>query len=152
MTSRNTTVTTLQQASRCLQQKDCSSQELTQQCLAAIAQHNAQLNCFVAQDDEAALAAAKQSDERRAQGKALGPLDGIPVGLKEMILTTQLPTTAGSAILRGYRPPYNATVWQRLQQQGAVLLGKLNQDEFAMGSSTETSMHGPCRNPWDPKR
>ncbi|MEM7403414.1 MAG: Asp-tRNA(Asn)/Glu-tRNA(Gln) amidotransferase subunit GatA, partial [Myxococcota bacterium] len=110
------------------------------------------LNCFVAQDDEAALAAAKQSDERRAQGKALGPLDGIPVGLKEMILTTELPTTAGSAILRGYRPPYNATVWQRLQQQGAVLLGKLNQDEFAMGSSTETSMHGPCRNPWDPKR
>ncbi|MEM7403117.1 MAG: Asp-tRNA(Asn)/Glu-tRNA(Gln) amidotransferase subunit GatA [Myxococcota bacterium] len=152
MSDCNATRWTLHQASCCLQQGEISSQELTQECLNAIAQHNSQLNCFVAQADKAALAAAKQADERRARGKALGPLDGIPVALKDMILTTELPTTACSGILRGYQSPYDATVWRKLREQGAVLLGKLNQDEFAMGSSTETSAYGPCRNPWDLNR
>lgn len=143
---------TLAQANQHLAAGDVSSRELTQACLERRKQLNDQLNFVVARDDDAALNAASASDERRKKGELLGPLDGIPVALKDMFLTTELPTTACSRILENYRSPYNATAWRKLKEQGAVLVGKLNQDEFAMGSSNETSCHGPCRNPWDSQR
>ncbi len=143
---------TLAQASQHLSAGDVSSCELTQACLDRRKQLNHRLNCVVAHDDTVALNAAAASDERRKKGHLLGPLDGIPVALKDMFLTTELPTTACSRILENYRSPYDATAWRKLKAQGAVLVGKLNQDEFAMGSSNETSAYGPCRNPWDVRR
>src|SRR5690606_11719882 len=95
------------------------------------------------------LAAARASDERRARKEALGPLDGVPVALKDIFLTRGLPTTCGSKILEGFVPPFDSTHVSRLRGAGAVICGKLNMDEFAMGSSNETSAYGPCRNPWD---
>ena len=88
-------------------------------------------------------------DERRAAGEPLGPLAGVPLALKDVFTTTDMPTTCGSAILNGWRPPYDATITQRLRQAGVVILGKTNMDEFAMGSSTENSAFGPSHNPWD---
>ena len=98
------------------------------------------------------IAQAKRSDERRAQGKTLGPLDGIPIGLKDVICVEGQPLTAASKILENYISPYDATVTQKLKQAGVVLAGRLNLDEFAMGSSTENSAYGPTRNPWDLSR
>src|SRR5207245_6010779 len=99
-----------------------------------------------------ARAAAKASDERRARKESLSPLDGVPVGLKDLFCQEGVETTAGSRILAGYHPPYDATVVRKLREAGAVLVGKLNMDEFAMGSSTENSAYGPTRNPWDLER
>ena len=98
------------------------------------------------------LAEAKTSDERRAEGKALGPLDGVPIGIKDNINVRGLKTQCASKLLEGYRPPFNATVVEKLLAQGAILVGKLNMDEFAMGSSNEYSAFGGAKNPWDPTR
>ena len=95
------------------------------------------------------LAQAKRSDARRSQGQSKGPLDGIPVGLKDVICVEGQPLTAASRILEHYVSPYDATVTRKLKQAGAVLAGRLNLDEFAMGSSTENSAYGPTRNPWN---
>ena len=100
----------------------------------------------------AAFAAARAADDRRARRAPLSPLDGVPVGLKDLFCQEGVETTAGSRILKGYVPPYDATVVRKLRQAGAVLVGKLNMDEFAMGSSTENSAYGPTRNPWDLER
>jgi len=122
--------------------------ELTQACLDRIVAVDNQVRAFLAIDDESALEQARLADDARGRGR-VAPLRGIPLGIKDVISTEGLTTTCGSKMLEEYVPPYDATVVQRLKQQGAVLLGKLNCDEFAMGSSTERSAFFPTRNPWD---
>ncbi|MBX7102138.1 MAG: Asp-tRNA(Asn)/Glu-tRNA(Gln) amidotransferase subunit GatA [Myxococcaceae bacterium] len=125
-----------------------SSVEATRGCLDRIAALDGQVKAFLAVDPAQALASAAASDARRAQGKRLGPLDGVPLGLKDLFCTTDFPTTAGSKILEGYRAPFDATVVARLRAAGAVFLGKQNLDQFGMGSSTEHSGAFPSHNPY----
>jgi aspartyl-tRNA(Asn)/glutamyl-tRNA(Gln) amidotransferase subunit A len=113
---------------------------------------NPRLNAYLSLTKERALAQAAKVDEAAAKGEPLGVLAGIPVGIKDVLSMTGAPATAGSKILEGYLPPYDATAVSRLEAAGAVLLGKLNCDEFAMGSSNENSAYGPVRNPVDTER
>ncbi len=106
------------------------------------------LNAFVTETPEYALAAAKESDERRAAGNTLGALDGIPIAMKDLFCTEGVQTTAGSHILEGFVPEYESTVSKNLKDAGTVMLGKVNMDEFAMGSSTTSSYYGNTINPW----
>ena len=117
-----------------------------------IARKNPRLNAYLSLTKERALAQAARVDEAAAKGDALGVLAGIPVGIKDVLVMRGAPATAGSKILEGYRPPYDATAVSKLEAAGAVLLGKLNCDEFAMGSSNENSAFGPVRNPVDTDR
>jgi aspartyl-tRNA(Asn)/glutamyl-tRNA(Gln) amidotransferase subunit A len=110
------------------------------------------VHAFLYVDTEGALAAARAVDEARARGDELGPLAGVPVAVKDVIATRDVPTTCGSRILENWRPPYDATIMTRMREAGLVMLGKTNMDEFAMGSSTEYSAFGPTRNPWDTGR
>ncbi len=119
---------------------------------ARIEKVNPRLNVFLSLTKERALEQAAKVDAAAAKGDPLGPLAGIPVGIKDVLVMRGAPATAGSRILKGYHPPYDATVVARLEAAGAVLLGKLNCDEFAMGSSNENSAYGPVRNPVDPER
>jgi aspartyl-tRNA(Asn)/glutamyl-tRNA(Gln) amidotransferase subunit A len=125
--------------------------ELTRS-LEAIRARNEELNVFVHVDEEDARATARRVDERVARGEDPGTLAGVPIALKDNLCRIGVPTTAGSRILGGWRPPYNATVVDLLLAAGAVPVGTTNMDEFAMGSSTETSYYGPTRNPLDPSR
>ena len=113
---------------------------------------NPQLNVYLSLTRERALEQAARVDAAAAKGDPLGPLAGIPVGIKDVLVMRGAPSTAGSKILKGYHPPYDATAVAKLEAAGAVLLGKLNCDEFAMGSSNENSAYGPVRNPVDPER
>src|SRR5438874_1373651 len=113
-----------------------SAVEATQGCLTRIRERDGTLHAFLYVDEKGALAA----------------LDGVPLGIKDLIHVEGMPTTAGSKILEGFVPPFDATVTERLKAAGAVLLGKLNLDAFGMGSSTENSAFGPTRNPYDPSR
>ena len=115
----------------------------------AVEPHVAAFNTVI---EERALDRARELDAQRASGKTSGPLHGVPIALKDNICTAGVPTTASSRILRGFVPPYSATVAVRLEDAGAIVLGKTNLDEFAMGSSTENSALGPTKNPWDPTR
>jgi aspartyl-tRNA(Asn)/glutamyl-tRNA(Gln) amidotransferase subunit A len=125
-----------------------SSVELTQGLLDRIAQTDPALNAFITVDGEGALAAARAADNRRARGDA-GPLTGIPIAHKDVLMTAGLPTTCGSKMLGSFVAPYDAHVVAGLKDAGTVLVGKTNMDEFAMGSSTESSHFGPTKNPWD---
>jgi len=137
---------TLKAALDGLAAKRFSSEELTQAHVAAVQASDA-LNAYVVKTPEKAIAMAKASDARRAKGAA-GPLDGAPLGIKDLFCTEGVESTAGSKILRGFKPAYESTVTSNLWRDGAVMLGKLNMDEFAMGSSNETSAWGPVVNPW----
>jgi aspartyl-tRNA(Asn)/glutamyl-tRNA(Gln) amidotransferase subunit A len=130
--------------------KAVSSVEITKHLLARFADHH-QLNTALATNAEAALAEADAADARRARGEA-GALLGVPIAHKDIFVTRALPTTAGSRMLEGYASPFDATVVRRLAEAGTVTLGKLNCDEFAMGSSNENSAFAAVRNPWDPSR
>jgi aspartyl-tRNA(Asn)/glutamyl-tRNA(Gln) amidotransferase subunit A len=123
--------------------------ELAQAFLRRIAEHDPGLGCFLIVDEPGALAAAAAVDAARARGQALPALAGVPVALKDIFVTQGIETTCASRILRGWIPPYEGTPSARLRAAGAVLLGKLNLDEFAMGSSNENSSRGAVRNPWD---
>ena len=124
-----------------------SALEVTDAHLGRIAAAEQELHAFLHVAADSARAAARAVDERRAAGQTLGPLAGVPLALKDVFTTTDMPTTCASRILGEWRPPYDATVTRRLRQDGVVLLGKTNMDEFAMGSSTENSAYGPSRNP-----
>ncbi len=120
--------------------------------LTAIRARNEELNVFLYVDEDGARAAAARIDEQVRRGEDPGLLAGVPIALKDNLCTTGIPTTCSSKILEGWKPPYNATVVDRLVSQGAISMGKTNLDEFAMGSSTENSAFGPTRNPLDPAR
>jgi aspartyl-tRNA(Asn)/glutamyl-tRNA(Gln) amidotransferase subunit A len=131
---------------------DASSFGLVERCLTRIAEHDGELGAYLRVDAAAARMAAEDVDRRRAAGQALPPLAGVPISLKDNLVTAGMATTAGSKILEGWVPPYDATVVSRLRAAGAIILGKTNLDEFGMGSSTEHSAYHPTRNPWDPER
>ena len=130
-----------------LRKKSFSAEELTQAHVEAIEAANAALNAFVLPTPERALAMAAASDARLAKGEG-GALEGIPLGIKDLFCTKDVRTTACSHILDGFTPTYELTVTANLWAEGAVMLGKLNNDEFAMGSSNETSTYGAVVNPW----
>ena len=121
--------------------------QLAQLCFQEIETQNPTINAYLAVSTERALSAAAAVDQLAAQGGPLPSLAGVPVGIKDVLVMKGSPATAGSRVLEGYRPPYDATVVKRLEAAGAVLVGKLNCDEFAMGSSNENSGYGPVRNP-----
>jgi aspartyl-tRNA(Asn)/glutamyl-tRNA(Gln) amidotransferase subunit A len=128
-----------------------SSVDATDACLKRL-EKTAGLGAYLHVDEKGAKAQAVKADERRKAGKTLGPLDGIPIALKDIFLTEGLPTTCGSRILENFVAPYDGTAVEKLKDAGTVLVGKLNMDEFAMGSSNEHSGYKPAKNPWDPTR
>ena len=139
---------TLAEIARGLADKQFSAEELTRNLLARIAQLDPQLNSFITVTEELALEQAKAADARRAGGEN-GALLGAPIGHKDLFCTQDVLTSCGSKILTGFKAPYNATVVEKLASAGAVTLGKLNMDEFAMGSANESSHYGAVKNPWD---
>jgi aspartyl-tRNA(Asn)/glutamyl-tRNA(Gln) amidotransferase subunit A len=134
-----------------LDRGDFTSVELTQACLDRIAEVDPQVRAFLHVATEYALQCAARSDARRREGNA-GPLEGVPLAVKDVFTVEGMPCTCGSRILENFVAPYTATAVRRLEQAGMVVLGKVNMDEFAMGSSTENSAYFPTRNPWDPER
>ena len=139
---------TVAELARKLRARECSSEELTRACLERIERHNKPLNAFLTVTAESALADARAADKRLAAGIA-GPLTGVPIAHKDIFCTDGVRTSCGSRMLDNFVAPYDATVVARLKEAGTVMVGKLNMDEFAMGSSNETSYYGPVANPWD---
>ncbi|TDG14784.1 Asp-tRNA(Asn)/Glu-tRNA(Gln) amidotransferase subunit GatA [Seongchinamella unica] len=140
---------TVAQLAQGLRDKAFSSVELTQAYLQRISEHDATFNAFITVDEDSALATARTADLRLASGDA-DALTGIPVAHKDIFCTEGLRTSCGSKMLDNFVPPYNATVIKRFNEAGAVMLGKTNLDEFAMGSSNENSYYGAVKNPWNP--
>jgi aspartyl-tRNA(Asn)/glutamyl-tRNA(Gln) amidotransferase subunit A len=145
-------VNSAEQIARDVQSGSMSATSVLEMSLDAIRSRNEELNVFLYVDEEGALEAATNIDARVANGENVGPLAGVPIALKDNLCQDGIPTTCSSKILEGWRPPYNATVVDRLLAAGAVPVGKTNLDEFAMGSSTENSAFGPTRNPLNPSR
>ncbi len=139
--------TSAEQIAGLLDARELSCEEVASAYLGRMAAHNGELNVFLHVDEERTLGQARELDAAGRSGLA-----GIPIAYKDLFCIRDVPTTAGSRVLEGYRPPYTATVVRRCQAEGLVELGKTNMDEFAMGSSTENSAYGVTRNPWDPTR
>ncbi|MFM1789190.1 MAG: hypothetical protein RLZZ12_539 [Actinomycetota bacterium] len=137
---------------KALEQGEVSAVELTQAHLDRIASVDSEVKAFLYVDEAGALAQAKNVDQRRKSGEKLSPLAGVPLALKDVMVQQGVPTTCGSKMLEGWRPPYDSTVVSRLKAAGVIILGKTNMDEFAMGSSTENSAYFPTHNPWDLSR
>ena len=133
-----------------LQTGRLTARQLTTQCVTRVTELNPSLNAFVHLDGAAAIRRAEEIDARRQRGDRIGLLGGLPVALKDNLCQRSVPATCGSRMLQNFVPPYDAHVVERIEAEDGVILGKLNLDEFAMGSSTETSVAGPTRNPWDP--
>ena len=131
---------------------EATAVEVTQAHLDRIEAVDSRVHAFLYIDTEAALETARTVDEKRSAGVPLGPLAGVPLALKDVLTMRGVPTTCGSRILEGWRPPYDSSVVERLRAADIVILGKTNMDEFAMGSSTEHSAYGPSHNPWDLER
>lgn len=142
------TFASIKEISTAISKKNVSAVEVATHFLSRVSSLDKEINSYISVN-ERAFDEAKRIDEKIARNEAIGWLAGVPVGIKDMLCTRGLKTTAGSKILNNFIPPYSATVVHRLQQQGAVVLGKLNQDEFAMGSSNENSFYGPVKNPWN---
>lgn len=140
---------TAAQMSEALSAGSITSVELTEAHLAQIEKVDSKVHAFLHVDRENALAQARDVDAKRKSGEKLSALAGVPLALKDVLAQKGVPTTCGSKMLEGWRPPYDSTVVAKLKQSGVVILGKTNMDEFAMGSSTENSAYGPTHNPWD---
>ncbi len=143
---------TASELSRMMQKKEVSSVEVTRSVFDRIAKKEPEIEAYITLNEQAALQKAAEVDEKRAKGEPLSPLAGIPVGVKDNICVKGLPATCASKMLENFIPPYNATVIEKLNAQDCVYTGKLNMDEFAMGSSTETSYFKKTRNPFDLSR
>jgi len=140
---------TITELSSALAAGETSSVAITQAVVDRMLAVDGQVNAFLSSDPEDALAQAQASDERRAAGKSLGPLDGIPIGIKDTLAVKDQPLRCASKMLENYVSPFDATCIVKLREAGAVIWGRLNMDEFAMGSSTENSAFGSTSNPWD---
>ncbi len=131
---------------------DLTAVEIAEKALASVRDTNDSINAFTHVAAEQAIDAARRVDAKRAAGQPLGILAGVPVAVKDVLCTADMPTTCSSRMLKDFRPPYDATVVSKLREADAVIIGKTNMDEFAMGASTETSAFGLTRNPWDTDR
>lgn len=143
---------TLKEAIEQLKSGETTSVKLTEDYLNKIKELNPKLNAYITVFDDEAISMAKESDERRKEGRELSEIDGVPIAVKDNMCMESTKTTAASKILENFVALYDATVISKLKSAGAVILGKTNMDEFAMGSSTETSYFGPTKNPWDIER
>ena len=132
-----------------LKSGEVSSKELVQEKIERIKALDTTLNSFLTVNTDEALSQAEYVDKQIASGEPLSPLSGIPLAIKDNLCTKGIKTTCASRILSNFVPPYESTVTKKLLNAGAIMIGKTNMDEFAMGSSTETSAFGPCLNPWD---
>lgn len=145
-------MTSISELHKQLKTKECSAVEITQEYLTTIEKLEPKIKSFLCVTSELALQQAQQVDEKIARGEEIGILEGIPIAVKDNMSTKGIPTTCASKILKGFIPSYESTVTQKLRTQGAVILGKTNLDEFAMGSSTENSGYQVTANPWDTER
>src|SRR5580698_4909705 len=143
---------TIDAARTAIQQRKTTALALAEAHYARIQKEDGQINAYLTLSKERALEQADRIDRTAAEGKPLPPLGGVPFGIKDVMVTRGLRTTAGSKVLGNFIPPYDSTAVARLEAAGAVILGKLNCDEFAMGSSNENSAYGPVRNPRDLSR
>jgi aspartyl-tRNA(Asn)/glutamyl-tRNA(Gln) amidotransferase subunit A len=139
---------TAHEAHERLRARDFSAVELTESVLERLRAVEPSVHAYITVTPDIARAQAREADAKYASGDAT-PLTGIPVGVKDLIVTQGVQTTAGSRILEGFNPPYSSHVYEQLRRAGAVMVGKTNMDEFAMGSSTEHSAYGPTHNPWN---
>jgi len=143
---------TIQQASEQLKSGEATSAEIIDDCLGQIKKYDKEINAYLTVLADVAQKSAKDADERRKKGRVASAIDGLPIAIKDVICTKNIKTTAASEILEDFTPPYDATVISKLKDAGAVIIGKTNCDEFAMGSSTENSAYKITKNPWDTSR